>query len=432
MHPEYESKARDATYLFFKSILKEIGQNEVESKSSHLTELYLPSEDKRLIKSNELLCKVPPRHIDTVAKLHHRVLWSLEKCDLSRDLEDKFLQALPKHQRPKSFHDVFNEGLDPLCLDSTCQLCRGNENCAFIEKHIMIMKSTGFQDGIVRLFKHQKNSNELTEEEREKSSRLSSSKVEIKCMETIKVRLILAETNQALENSSTKRPCYVVRAKDSWKFYIQHDNVGKSKLSIAINKILDGQLDEKFLLVIGDMLSCDSPSQIADELNNHDIQLDVAEEELKLGREVPLVFHYLMQQNPLFVFHDGELVAFGMDIKGGSEENTVEDGVENEEMLSVKYILAKVIRCVTSSQGGNSYDFEARFLIDLGDEKKEVSVLDLYKFYQNDPDENPITDVVPFTGDTSKKPTNLDEAKREISEALRATWRLPLDMRRKV
>ena len=186
------------------------------------------------------------------------------------------------------------------------------------------------------------------------------------------------------------------------------------------------------MLAIADILSCDSPSAIADVLNNHDIQLDVAEEELKLGREVPLVFHYLMQQNPLFVFHDGELVAFGMEIKGGSEENTVEDGVENEEMLSVKYILAKVIRCVTSSQGGNSYDFEARFLIDLGDEKKEVSVLDLYKFYQNDPDENPITDVVPFTGDTSKKPTNLDEAKREISEALRAAWRLPPDMRRKV
>ena len=186
------------------------------------------------------------------------------------------------------------------------------------------------------------------------------------------------------------------------------------------------------MLAIADILSCDSPSAIADVLNNHDIQLDVAEEELKLGREVPLVFHYLMQQNPLFVFHDGELVAFGMEIKGGSEENTVEDGVENEEMLSVKYILAKVIRCVTSSQGGNSYDFEARFLIDLGDEKKEVSVLDLYKFYQNDPDENPITDLVPFTGDTSRKATNLDEAKREISEALRATWRLPLDMRRKV
>ena len=189
------------------------------------------------------------------------------------------------------------------------------------------------------------------------------------------------------------------------------------------------------MLAIADILSCDSPSEIADVLNSHDIQPDVAEEEediAKLGREVPVVFHYLMQQNPLFVFHEGELVAFGMEIKGGSEENTVEDDVENEELLSVKYVLAKVIRCVTSTQGGNTYDFEARYLIDLGNEKKEVSVLDLYKFYQNDPDENPITDVVPFTGDTSSKPTNLDEAKREISEALRAAWRLPPDMRRKV
>ena len=68
INPEYESKAQDATYLFFKSILKESDAGEGESKITNLTELYLPSADKRLIKSNELLCKVPPSHIATVER----------------------------------------------------------------------------------------------------------------------------------------------------------------------------------------------------------------------------------------------------------------------------------------------------------------------------------------------------------------------------
>ena len=428
MNPEFESKAQNATYLLFKSILKESETSKGKSKISYPAKLYLPSEDKRLIKSNELLCKVPPRHIETVAKLHHSALLSLEKCGLLREREKEYLEALPAHLRPKPFHEVVIERLDPSCLRSTCKLCRENETCEFIEKHIMIMKSKEFQDGIVRLFKHQKTSNDLTKEEKEKSSRFGSSKVEIKCMETIQVHLILAETNQALVGSSANRPCYVVKEEDSWKLYIQHAYDGKSKLSMAINKVLDWHLDEKYLLVIADFLSCASTSQIADTLNSHDIERDVAEEELKIGREVPVVYHYLMQQNPLFVFHRGELVAFGVELREESED-VVAGAVENED---VKYVLVKVIRCVMSIQGGNTYDFEARYLIDLGNEKKEVSVLDLYKFYQNDPDENPITDMVPFTGDTSRKPTSLDEAKREISEALRAAWQLPLHMRRKV
>ena len=74
---------------------------------------------------------------------------------------------------------------------------------------------------------------------------------------------------------------------------------------------------------------------------------------------------------------------------------------------------------------------EARYLIDIGGKEREVSVLDLYKFYQDYPDENSCKDLVPFTGDVDKKPESYDEARREILEALRAAWRLPLDLRRK-
>ena len=435
INPNFELKAQKAMFLLFKSVFKESCGGKKESKISSLAELYLPSEDKRLVKSTELVCQVPPRHLRTVAKLKYQVLYSLERCDLPRAQENEYLQALPEHLRPQRFGRIASERLDRSCLNSPCQRCQENATCDFIERHIMILKSKEFQNGIVRLLKHQKKANELTEDEMEMSSRLSSAKVQIKCMESIKVHLILRKTGHPLENSSMDRSCFVVNENDSWILYIHHDNGGKNKQSVlskSVNKILDWLLTDECLLVVTDMLSCESPSQIAGVINQHDIQRDFNEEELELGREVPIAFHYLMQQNPLFVFYEGEIVAFGVEMKEVQTEEEALDDVLEDEPVFVKYVLAEVTKCVQSNRGGKSYDFEARYVIDLGNETKEVSVLDLYKFYQNDPDENLSRDMVPYTGDPSSKPTDIDDAKREIREALRAAWRLPPEMRRKV
>ncbi len=54
------------------------------------------------------------------------------------------------------------------------------------------------------------------------------------------------------------------------------------------------------------MLSCDSPSQIPGVLDDHDVAPDYSEESEQLGQPVPNVCHYLMIQNPLCDFAEGD------------------------------------------------------------------------------------------------------------------------------
>jgi sacsin len=423
MNPEIENKAKNAMFLLFESVLNEAKEEKKESSIANVKELYLPSVDKRLITSSELLCKIPPRHIETIKTLRYHALCFFETCGLKREFESKYLEALPAKLRPKPFNVVAKETLDESCLEKPCQLCESNDDgdCEFIKELKVLLKSEQFKNGIIRLLKHQKDSSDLSQEEEQAASRLNE--VEIKCMETVQVHLVVVKTNEVLKGSSMPRKSFVVKRadNDAWTLYMKH-GVISSNLAKSINKILDWRIKEEFLLAISGMLSCNTPLEIPGILNEHDIKVDAGKnDEVKLGSEVPVVFHQLLEQNPLFVFHAGERVVYCTKLP--------DDGNQDDE--TIKYILAEIIRCVKSNPAEGEYDFEARFLIDIGSEQKEVSVLDLYKFYQDYPDENSCTDLVPFTGDVAKKPETYDEAKREILKALRAAWRLPPDLRRK-
>ena len=426
LNPQLEKKAQNAMFLLFESVLNEAKDENKQSSIANVQELYLPSEDRRLIESSELLCKIPPRHIETVKRLRYRALCFFETCGLQTELENKYLEALPAKLRPKSFKDVVKETLDESCLEKPCQLCKNNADCEFIKKLKVLLKSEDFKNGIIRLLKHQNNSSKLSQEDEQAASRLFLNKVEIKCMETVQVHLLFVNTNEVLEGSSTTRKCFVVerpRHDVAWTLYMKRGDI-TTNLANSINKILNWRIKERLLLAVFGMLRCTTPLEIPEVLNGHDIKVDAGKnEEVKLGSNVPVVFHQLLEQNPLFVFYAGELVAYCAQLPY--------EGDQDGESHPITYILAEIIKCLTSNSAEGEYDFEARFLIDIGGEKREVSVLDLYKFYQDYPDENSCKDLVPFTGDVVKKPETYDEAKREILEALRAAWRLPPDLRRK-
>ena len=422
LDPNLENIAQNAMFLFFESILRETGEQEKPSLLANVQELYLLSEDKRLIKSSELLSKIPPRHIETIKLLgDYHALYFFEKCGLKRELESEYLNALPATLRCKPFSEVAKETLDESCLDKLCQMCNNNEDdaCEFIKKFRALVKSEEFKNGIIRLLKHQKDTSKLSQEDEQVASRLFLGKVEIKCMKAVQVHLVLAETNEVLEGTSRYRTSFVMnRSHDAWVLYIEHGQITAS-LAKSINKILDWKIKEELLLNVSGMLNCTTPLKIPGVLDENDIAIDAGRnEDVKLGSKVPAVFYQLLQQNPLFVFYPGELVAYCTEL------------ADDADQIS-SYILVKIIRRVTSNQVGGSYDFEAIYLIDIGSERKEVSVLDLYKFYMDYPDENPCKDLVPFTGDAAKKPESYDEAKQEILEALRAAWRLPPELRRK-
>ncbi|XP_028405565.1 sacsin-like [Dendronephthya gigantea] len=422
LNPEFEKKSQSAMFLFFNSVLDEAKDRTKQSSIAHVQELYLPSVDKRLIKSSDLLCKIPPKHIKTIENLSYHALCFFEICGLKRELESEYLEALPAKLRPRPFTDIITEKLDESCLKIPCRLCIEDGDCQFITNLKGLLKSEEFMNGIVRLLKHQKNSSELSQELQQTASRFLSNKVEVKCMETVLIHLMLSHTNEVLHGSSKPRLCFVVKRCEVWTLYIQHDKISSS-LAKSINKILDWKIKDEFIHALSDMLNCSAPLEISGALNNLDIKVDAGvSDDLKPGSEVPVVFHQLLQQNPLFVFHIGELVAYGVQLENEDVQDTC---------FKMKYVLAEVIRRVPSSGSVEGrYDFEARYLIDIGNEKREVSVLDLYKFYEY-LDENSCKDLVPFEGDSNAKPESYDAAKREILEALKAAWRLTPDLRRK-
>ena len=422
LDPNLEKIAQNAMFLFFESVLREAEDKEQQSSLANVQELYLPSVDKRLIKSSELLCKIPPRHIETIKRLgDYHALYVFEQCGLKRELESKYLNALPAKLRCKPFSEVAKETLDESCLEKLCQTCNNSEDgaCEFIKKFKALVKSEEFKNGIIRLLKHQKDTSKLSQEDEQVASRLFLDKVEIKCMETVQVHLVLAETHEVLEGTSRNRTSFVVnRSHDAWILYIERGQITTS-LAKTINKILDWKIKEELLLNVSGMLNCTTPLKIPGVLNENDITVDAGRNEnVKLGTAIPAVFYQLLQQNPLFVFYPGELVAYCTELANSADQIS-------------SYILVEIIRRVTSNLAEGSYDFEAIYLIDTGSETKEVNVLDLYKFYMDYPDENSCRDLVLFTGDAAKKPETYDKAKREILEALRAAWRLPPELRRK-
>ena len=137
----------------------------------------------------------------------------------------------------------------------------------------------------------------------------------IKCMRQVQTRLVNLATNEPLPRSQTDRTCHVEKQEKSWTLYIQHDYGGQKHHAIvakAVNEIMDGCL--KGIGELSDILSCDSPSQIPAVLNGHDIAPDFSEEGgEQLGLSVPKVYHYLMIQNPLCNFKEGDRVAYSGD-----------------------------------------------------------------------------------------------------------------------
>ena len=175
MNPEEEEKACFATSVLFKSLHGD--STEVESRLSNCEELYLPSMKKRLVKSNELVCQIQPRLRDSAAKLGYKVLYPLEKCGLKRELEGEYLGALPKRLRPTPLNSLVREELHPNCKEyMTCDYCE-KMDCMFIQKFILVLRSSQFQRGILRLLKHQKETSTLEDEDRARAARFTSAKV---------------------------------------------------------------------------------------------------------------------------------------------------------------------------------------------------------------------------------------------------------------
>ena len=173
MNPEEEEKARFATSALFEALHNDKETKlDVDSRLSSCEDLKLLSMKKQLVKSSTLVCKMQPRLCQAVTTLGYEVLDPLEKCGLKRELEDAYLNSLPKRLRPTPLSELVLEELDPFCKkNKTCM------DCSFMQKFILVLRSSQFEHGILRLLKHQKGISTLEDQDRKRAARFTSAKV---------------------------------------------------------------------------------------------------------------------------------------------------------------------------------------------------------------------------------------------------------------
>ena len=469
MHPNELKVAKQAVFGLFTSLHAILDRKEDSNGSNPLAEvhtLYLPNSKEQLRRSADLVLFDCPQFKRRLSDSIFEFLYDLKKCQLTMENPRKLIDLLPDHLKTKSLASLVREELQAECREKRCQ-ADVEGKCEATDRFRHMLYSPDLVNGILRILKSQHDKAKLTEEVCDKVRGFQNALI-ISCMETLSTELINNESNTVIPNS--KKPtylgCFVGQDNGKKHIFIQHGtDSGNTRRQICseIYSLTGCLLNEQNVLLLATILECTSPADISITLDNAGVSDDVEADETprlepSLGSEVPEEFHELLDQYNDFYFRPEEFVAYER-----------EDSTEEEP----KYIYAKIIRQIKKSssakvkkdrtkrkQKGES-NLLSRYLIDIGQERKEVDVLDLYKFRrpqksgeeEEDEDESisESMEVVPYAGASDQstgqagaessrpaqeaseppKPKTLENALREVKKALAEIWKLPEDKRKK-
>ena len=469
MHPNELKDAKQAVFGLFTTLHAILDRKEESSGSNPLAEvhtLYLPNSKEKLRRSTDLVLFDCPRFKRRLSDSIFEFLDDLTKYQLTMENPSKLVNLLPGHLKTKSLASLVREELQAECREKRCQ-ADVEGKCEATDRFRHILYSPDLVNGILRILKFQHDKAKLTEEVCDKVRGFQKA-LTISCMETLSTELIDNESNTVIPNS--KKPtylgCFVGQDNGKKHIFIQHGtDSGNTRRQICseIYSLTGCLLDEQNVLLLATILECTSPADISITLDNAGVSDDVEADETprlepSLGSEVPEEFHELLDQYNDFYFRPEEFVAYER-----------EDSTEEEP----KYIYAKIIRHIKKSssakvkkdrtkrkQKGES-NLLSRYLIDIGQERIEVDVLDLYKFRrpqksgeeEEDKDESisESMEVVPYAGASDQstgqagaessrpaqeaseppKPKTLENALREVKKALAEIWKFPEDKRKK-
>ena len=287
-------------------------------------------------------------------------------------------------------------------------------------------------------------------------------------MEELSTELVENKTNTPISESRRSKhiDCFVEQEANGTKhIFIKHgadSSAVRRVLCKEINQLTGCHIDKESWLHLAAILECKSPDSISCVLDNAGVSHDAEAAatsylEPDLGSEVPEELYQLLVQYDDFYFRPGEFVAFE------KEDSTDE------------YIYAQIIRKLNTphptkskkdktkrKQRGES-NLLNRYLVDIGSEKKEVDVLDLYKIKRprqsheeedKEMEEESVSDtmeLVPYTGSSNKtpgearaepstssqgateppKPRTLENAIKEVRKALAEIRKLPEDKQKR-
>ncbi|XP_074631900.1 sacsin-like [Acropora palmata] len=457
MHPNELTAAKHAVYGLFYSLhalnnrRDDPETNRKENPLAQFIALYLPSMQSHLLDSRELVLHDCTQYSGRLGHNMYKFLDGLHKYNLKFATQGQLVDLLPSHLRPKSLSSLVREELhadcnDKKCLEDVARKCRETDNLR------QVVFSPQLVDGILRILKHQFQKAKLTDEVRDNVCAFQR-ELQMSCMEDLSTELIENSSDAPVPGSKRSKEvfCSVGKEGGNKHLFIKHGGDLthiRRVLCREINQLTGCYIGEDSWLYLSAIFECLDPEQIPSILNNEgvaeDIEADDTEQrEPEPGTECPEELHLLLVQFDDFYFRPGEYVAYER-----------EDSTDEEP----KFVYAKILSRI---ENPGSDKLLARYMIDIGTEKKEVDVLDLYKIKRPPKDNEEKNEgdparesreLVPYVGETGEnreanarpstsssqgaageplKPTTLEDAIEEVHKALKEIWKLPEDKRKK-
>ena len=451
------TSAKHAVYGLFSSLhaLKnrrdDPETNREENPLTQFVSLYLPSRQGYLLHSRELVLHDCPQYFSLLGHNMYKFLDSLHKYNLTFATPKQLVNLLPSHLQPKSLKSLVKEELHAHCKDKRCPADLAGK-CQETDNLRQVVFSPQLVDGILRILKHQFQKAKLIDEVRDNVCAFQR-ELQMSCMEELSTELIENTSDAPVPGSKRSKEVFCSVGKESGNKHLFIKHGGdlthiRRVLCREINQLTGCYISQENWLLLSAILECLDPEQISSVLDNEgvteDLEADDTEQrEPEPGRECPEELHLLLVQFDDFYFRLGEYVAYER-----------EDSTDEEP----KFVYAKILSRI---QNLVSEKLLARYLIDIGKEKKEVDVLDLYKIkrppkdneeenegdparesrelvpYEGKTGENREANERPFTSSSQgpagerPKPTTLEDAVEEVRKALKEIWKLPEDKRKK-
>lgn len=418
LNPNQLKTVRHAVKQLFKLIEK-------DQKSNHFhntVTLFLLATDGKLHPSdtlhyNDTVFEV--RRLENALKDRFLLLEKLGECYLDTDIyvHKRLLQLLPPRLQPKRLSHSTAE------KECNVQLCEQGPNCEFSRWFQDHLFSVPLRHGLICLIR-EKARGKITQEDAADLCTKTFGRMQIVCCRNLETALWLE--NEQLPATTSQTDVFVKREQEGCVFHLRHNDDMVPKvindinmtLTKEMNALLENRISPLNLLVLGQLLTCDTLDDVKKALAKNSIHDSAEAESSPLtapapGADIPDEWYDSLNMNFLNNFKEGEYVGYSIDNK---------------------YVYAVIVEEVSMNAGAH---FQ-RFKIDIGQEQPiEVSCLDLYQFKRN---KEPLLfmEAVSRAGapadsqpSARSSPASLEEAKLEIDQHLAEIWLLPEEERNK-
>ncbi|KAK3096916.1 hypothetical protein FSP39_004745 [Pinctada imbricata] len=445
LHAEELKKVMKAVQNLFRML-----QTSSNKDALSVNELHLPSKDKILLPCKELVfvddTMIQKRIKQNITEINYFV--GFAALELNVDDPVRHIKLLPEKLQPTMLSKAIIESIPNELKEQTIDSARAKRMEEFLS-------SSRFLQGVLRLIMHKKHKCEdiLSDDEHQeiKSQLLQIEVVELKFLQTCLYwnNEMLPGTEQhkkiffefssyrldVEEGEQTSVLYFSESSEEDLEDWVRSIHI---ELSQYIN-ICIGQKLEENVIYLSEMLKCiNDPEEIQFVLDRHeivgmDISLEIDDFLPKLGSEIPIKLHYLLDNS--FSFYDeGEYVALEIYDPFIDDENTAAslEGDEEATMFSPVYILARVIERLTLQDKDVT---EIEYKLDIGESFETAKASRIYKFVRKEIDGDSALDyvdgakVINWDMDAVKKyilSIMKDAAKKPKSEMRRIVKRLLL------